>query len=210
MLTELERGAVHTMRTSLDTWVACASAHEKHLALSWYDVAYVHAKTLAHTYGVTLSQSSAVISILSPGTPWEQNILDAERVCKAWILGTYDAVVGTYYSQLSKAYIVLDEAGDKTEEELFPYIGLATALKTRAFYCNILHPDLDTYVTIDRWIMRALGIEVQRISPRLYALGAEAIRAVARYYGVLPQQAQAIVWVSIRARQGMPQYALPF
>ena len=210
MYTELERAAIRTMRTNLETWVACASTHERHLALTWYDVAHTHAQGLASTYGISIHQACAVLSVLSPGCDWDTNIRNAEDVCKAWVLESYDAVVSTYNGQLQKAYHILDSGATLTGEGMFPFISQHSAQKTRAFYLNILYPQLDTYVTIDRWILRALGLDVQRTTPKLYALGTRAMRIMAKHYGVLPQQMQALVWVCIRTRDGVPQMAMPF
>jgi len=201
-LTELERATVRNMRERLEAWHDRASLWEAEQAQAWYPTAHGIAEALAERYGCTVMQSAAVLAVLSPSVTWEQNVDDAFAVCKAWRDGTYDAVVGTYGAQLGKAYAILDNARDVAfAEGMLPFIG-KRAPKTKAFFQNILYPHLEGPVTIDRWILRALGLPVNRTTPKLYALGRLAVWQFAKAHGLLPQNAQALIWVVIRKRGG--------
>jgi len=197
MLTELERATVRNMRERLEMWLVRANSWERTQAMLWYRKANDVAVFLSAEYDITMEQAAAVLSVLSPGCPWEQNMTDANNVCQAWKQRTYDATVNTYGPQLGKAYRILDKGKGKNAQAIEKMIG-KKAPKTKAFYWNILEPEKDTQVTIDRWILRALGMPVNRTTPQLYKLGSEAIRQVARKYQVLPQTMQALVWVVIR------------
>jgi len=206
-LNELQRATVKNMRKQLQTWVDCASQEEKRQARGWYLAAHELAIRLAERFNITSSQAAGVLSVLSPGTRWENNILDAEAVMVAWKERTYDATVSTYGRQLAKAYVILDDCSLVYGVDLEPYIGKPTARKTIAFYHNIRAPLRMEHVTIDRWILRALGLPVNRTTPQLYRLGTLAVKQIARKYDWRPCEMQALVWVCIRNRGGAPQTA---
>jgi len=200
-LNELERATVRNMREHLEEWILRGSKYEKHEAMHWYERAHDVAEYLATEYGITLPQAAAVISVLSPGCPWEQNTTDADKVCQAWHDKTYDATVTTYHPQLGKAYSILDHGKDKDAHGIESMIG-KVARKTKAFYWNILEPSARGPVTVDRWILRALGLPINRTTEQLYRLAEIAITQVADKRGVLPQVMQAYIWVCIRRCQG--------
>jgi len=185
------------MREHLEEWILRGSKYEKREAMHWYEKAYDVAEYLAAEYDITLPQAAAVVSVLSPGCAWEQNTIDADRVCQAWHDRTYDATVTTYPPQLGKAYAILDYGKDKDAQGIERMVG-KVARKTKAFYWNILEPHKKGPVTIDRWVLRALGLPINRTTEQLYRLGEVAITQVADKYGVLPQIMQAFIWVCIR------------
>lgn len=206
-LTELERATVRSMREKLQDWIDLATTTEKRDAVCWYRKGHEYAEDIGKTYGCTIDQACAVISVLSPSTAWDTNIQDAYAVCEAWRTGTYDATVGTYGRQLAKAYVILEDCKGMKGDDLLPYVGTEGARKTRAFYKNLLHPATSQEVTIDRWILRALGLPVNRTTPQLYRLGEMAVCQMAQHYKCQPHKVQALVWVCIRNRGGAPQTA---
>jgi len=206
-LTESEAQTLQTMVNRLNQWLFLASHDEKEQATNWYNRAHNTAVVLSKRYGCTVDQVAAIISVLSPGVAWEQNLLDAENVLKAWIAGDYWTTVGTYGPQQGKAWTILRECDQLHGAELDEYVGTENARKTRAFYHDILSPKESQAVTIDRWILRALGVPVQRTTAQLYRLGTLAMQFIAQQKNARPHQVQALVWVCIRNRDGLPQTA---
>ena len=83
------------------------------------------------------------------------------------------------------------------------------APKTRSFANNLIYPDQETTVTMDEHMGRAIlgkgktnysksteGIFDEQADGSGYTWGADLIKELAREKGVLPHQAQAIIWVA--------------
>ena len=73
--------------------------------------------------------------------------------------------------------------------------------KTNSFYINmmrIIDPSIgkSMVVTVDRWIMRAIGYDTEAPSARQYAYSEALIQEAANEIGWEPQQVQAGIWVS--------------
>lgn len=208
-LTELERATVAEMEYSIHGWIGLASQAEKLEAVVWYRKAHDIAVDLSDLFDITIDQASAVIAVLSPGCDWLQNVADAYAVCAAWSEHRPLPKVGTYGRQLNKAYLILMQCKDAGQTTIEATIGKEDARKTKSFYRNIRDPKTSQDVTLDRWILRALGIPVNRTSKQLYKLGTIAFQNIARQYNCQPHKVQALVWVCIRNRGGAPQAALP-
>lgn len=205
-----DRKIVESMKVELYKWMALAAKWEKLESMKWYPQAHDFAVYLSKEYHITVEQAAAVISVLSPGNNWDRNMTDADLVCQAWKNEDYDVQVGTYRPQLMKAWNILTNGARWSNSEMEAAISQPTAKKTRSFYHNILDPKDPRYITIDRWILRALGLWTNSTTPRLYALGETAISEVAQEKGVVPCILQAFVWVVIRNRGGLEQPALDF
>lgn len=153
----------------------------------WYTLAHTAAETLASKYTLPVERVAGIIAVLSPGTRWERNLVDAESI----IRDGEDAIVTTYTPNKLKALAILRGAD--------PFI-VVGGNKVTSFFINILDPRDDFYVTIDRWMLRTFGIidakEQKRFfgGDKQYKVLAECIRRKAKDYGVLPCQLQAIVW----------------
>jgi hypothetical protein len=168
--------------------------------LLWYYDAHDYAKSLANQFNIQLCQSAAVISVLSPGCAWTTNKDDAMRVMETWNRGQgpHNIICTTYKPQVRKAFEILSSPG--TPAEMVPMIGTPNARKTIAFYWNILEPDDWDYVTIDRWISRAimLNAEAKHPSKTVYHKVQAAFKDVASGLNITPCQCQAIVWLVVR------------
>ncbi len=159
----------------------------------WYAEAHDFAYRLACKSNLTLLQTAGVISVLSPGVAWGINQRQAETLCFAHAEGLpLDAVtLSTYTSQWWKAYSLL-KSPPASREALLDRIGGVKALKTKAFACNLLSPD-GPEVTVDRWITRAAGYDVDhQPHPALYRAIADAIRSLA---DGPPTHLQAAIWL---------------
>lgn len=165
--------------------------------LAWYHDANTRAESLASDYNVPLHIVAATISILSPGISWERNILEANMSLDAWHNGKPWPALSTYGSQVAKLRALLEDMPNRMD--VLDYIGTPRALKTRAFYHNILEPDAKEYVTVDRWMLRAAGYTGDRITKSKYVDITNEVKRIAKADGIVPCQVQAIVWQNIRS-----------
>jgi hypothetical protein len=76
-------------------------------------------------------------------------------------------------------------------------------LKTRAFYVNILDPNNSDIVTVDTHAIKIAGINRDSVGVKLYNAIADGYRECAEYVGILPQQIQAITWITYKRELGI-------
>lgn len=163
---------------------------------TWYNRALDYARSLSEEYQITVEQSAGVISALSPGVNWHRNMADARSI----LASGARAIVGTYNRNKNKAIGI--SAGHLVPDQV-----LGTK-KTGAFYLNILHPDINTRVTIDRHSARcAHGYHLTpdqsiyyantdrkyQVSEAIYHLASDRASGV-----LLSHQLQAITWLVYR------------
>lgn len=191
-----------------------ASLWQKQEGSTWYYNAHKYARHLAKRYGYTVEQTAAAISTLSPGTRWEINMRDAEEFCKAAVSGDAMPPATTYGPQQQKAWAILtmhpNKARHMSGADWEDYIGTDYAKKTKAFYWNVLAPDRKEVVTIDRWIMRAAGIDKDSPTLKQYDAIAEAIIDLARKYRTQAHKVQAVIWLVIKDEWQEQAEAIPF
>lgn len=190
-----------TTRKRLKGWSNLLTAAHLAAGRVWYSDAKVFAEEVAKAYGLPLAKVVGVLTVLSVQNRWDQNKADTENLCRALSEGLdLEAVsVATYSGQKDKAIAIL-RAPAFADVSLM--IGTKYAPKTRAFYANILHPDGSPDVTIDRWILRGLGLEAaasggnnfRLIYRRLELLFVQEAAAL----GLRPCQLQAAVWCCIQ------------
>jgi hypothetical protein len=164
--------------------------------LRWYQDAHAHACRIAQATGFPVSNAAAVIAIVSPNVRWETNLKAAETFLSEVRDGKSPAEIRipTYKRNKHVAYIALffSDPSVLFDERSCP--------KVRAFYRNILDPSDPEPVTIDRHMHRlwlALsGEHMPRLTLRRYRLIASTVRAVARRSGLVPCEAQAILWLA--------------
>ena len=162
-----------------DDWVAGSA---------WYHVAHEIAEEIA-PHGV----GAAVLAALSPQVGWAPNIAAAQ----AMVMGEDPQPYGVLGPNIVKAQRILDG------ERPFDVLG---GNKVRNFCWNIQFPDDHGHVTVDR---HALNIALvgpgntgadHRLLARKggYQLVAAAYRAAARSCWLVPNQLQAITWLTHR------------
>ncbi len=167
--------------------MAAVSDDTLHNGKEWYTNAHSEVESMSFRYGLTVQSIAGIVAVLSPGVRWRQNLRDAEHV----IQYQEQATVSTYPQNKIKALKIL------SGYDPFAVIG---GPKVTAFFINILDPKDENYVTIDRWILRALGIigvrEQKRVfdSEKQYNFIADVIRRKAKDNDMLPSQLQAVIW----------------
>src|SRR5579872_6992800 len=122
-----------------------ATESDLHLGLHWYQSAHDEAVTLADTYAIGVWQAVGVIAAISPGLNWGLNVLQAKSLIAAWKDQSPLPTVGVYGRRnVDKAVAILN--GTDPLELFSP----KSSPKVRSFYLNILSPQSDEAVTIDR------------------------------------------------------------
>lgn len=167
---------------------------------SWYRLAYRFSQTLADKHDLSLPVVVGIIAALSPETSWTQNIIDAENLIT---LGD-NCTVSTYPNNKLKALGIL--YGDICPIDRFVADSRYNWRKTAAFFQNILRPDDTTTVTIDRHAARiahdyyitADDAIYYSNTVRKYETTAKSYKILASDLNILPQQLQAITWLTYR------------
>lgn len=193
-----------------------ANEYDRAEGLHWYGNARDSAEVIAHKHGITAAQSIGVIAAMSPGLNWGLNLIQAEELIKAYVSGLRGndlPRLGTYGRRnIVKACRILD--GESP-------LAVLGGDKVRSFYQNILDPQGLSAVTIDR---HAKGLAVRSNSAKGATSGEDAIVTHAEYpyyakhyiklaerLGLIPNQLQAICWVTWRRLKGeLAQEDLPF
>lgn len=175
------------MITNIEQVLASATPEFIEGGKAWYPTTHEWAAQFGN-----VEIGAGVIASLSPNSGWKRNLALA---LKALTDGHIDG--GTLSRSVENANRILD--GEHALDVLGP-----KALKTRAFYENIVNPDGDA-VTIDRHAHDiALGERYgNRNRPLLQRVGgyesiADAYRTVARSAGLPVAAVQAITWCQWR------------
>jgi hypothetical protein len=162
----------------------------------WYIDAHGFVESMSSRYNFPVQSVAGIVAVLSPGAKWDLNKRDAENILR---FGE-QATVTTYTPNKDKALKILN--GDDPFKVLKGSKGRGQ--KVNSFFINILDPSDDSYVTIDRWILRAFGItelkEQKAVfdNPKQYEFIASVIRRKAKDYNLIPCQLQAVIWETVR------------
>lgn len=161
-------------------------------------------RAIADEAGYSLPTVCGVFSALSPNNDYIGNLKDCRRLLKAHRDGRTitDFKVTTYHNNKRKAWAIAE--GRPVEEAI-------TAPKTWNFYNNLVNPKSPEFVTIDghiywAWMGRVGNVtgdrpgngrkEGARVTARIYEEIASDVRALASATGILPNQFQAVCWVT--------------
>lgn len=171
----------------------------------WYHQAHEIADLMAVKYNLTIIQTAGIISALSPGTSWSQNIIDANHLCTLLNEGKNikSIVITSYGNNREKAYKIYC-CPEYSEHQVFKLLLGASkqANKTSSFFLNILHPEQSDNVTIDRHAFRInLGISEKvniALTEKRYKLLASAYKQAAMVTDHNAIELQAITWLVFR------------
>jgi len=170
----------------LDHYINVSEEQLTH-GFNWYKKANRICRSLAETHDLPVYKVVGILSALSPRNRWERNILDCESV----IIHGINASVCTFNANKEKAVKILD-CGD--ESELF---SLLNGRKVQSFYNNILKPKKVSTVTVDVWAMRSVGLD-RAPNKGLYDSVERAYTELGELLGILPHEAQAVIWGVVR------------
>ena len=174
----------------IEGWLARATPAQIAQGSTWYHRAYRTAKQIAHANGHTTAQAAGVLAALSPQVTWDRAVTLASLAAR----GEY---VPHFRRQTAKAQRIL------TGE---PPLDVLSGPKVRAFFRNIVDPDRNGPVTIDRWAMRiAFGEDLNQSlleANGMYLAVSGLFLSVGRNHGLTGAQTQAITWVTMREARG--------
>lgn len=171
-------------------------------ASNWYREAHNECIVIARALGVEFKTFVGIVAALSPQLNWKYNVREAVKLVNGqFTLG--------YGANISKAKIIL--SGVDPEDVL-------GGNKVCSFYHNLCDGgEDDSVVTVDTWALRVATDDLKYpssgITNKQYARLVEAYREVARKFGVLATEVQAITWVHVRSlvnlKIGHTQLGLP-
>jgi hypothetical protein len=183
-------------------WHDLASPADKAKGKLWYRTVHERAAALADETGLSIAQVCGVISALSPACEFGLNLRQAEALCRQWAEGgpLDEVVLSTYGKQQAKAKRIVSLAGHHTAADVGLLLG-KRALKTLAFFYNILNPDESTSVTIDVHIIASMDFSGQFVQGALWCYNriSKAFQAVAEELRLRPCELQAIVWLAYKS-----------
>jgi hypothetical protein len=192
---KLHGNKLNYYRKQANKLLDCLTEEEYDKAVNWYAEAHEFAKDLAYQESITLDKICQVIAVLSPGVNWELNKKDAFNLCVAYKLGNgMDSYlkVSTYGFNKEKAIRILNG-----KEKL-----IDKAMKTYAFYTNILTAGNNSNVTVDRHAYKALN-NIKKggsvtVNKEEYKLLEHAYKQLAVEHNLTPPQLQAVIWVAYK------------
>lgn len=184
------------MRANIRRVYRLAHALEISYGRAWYRVAWQESEKIAKLYGVDARMVAHLVAALSPNNAWLRNLRDV-RALLGEVIERKTARYSTYGANVRKARAILGAWLQSA-----PYDGILRGNKVTAFARNIIEHDRANGVTVD---FHALSVAhgfrytvktCPRISDKLYNEVSAAYVGVAREYGLLPQELQAIVWLA--------------
>lgn len=171
-------------------YAADSEAHA--VGMVWYEEAHQFCLGLSSKYAVDLSKVVGILSALSPGCTWDQNKKDTISALEHFIHGT-PIKVSTYGQFVLKA------------RRIFGGEDVPTVLngpKITAFYFNILRPECDEHVCVDRHafkVARGIGkAGAVALTKKQMRDTQEAYKIAAHQVGLRPNQLQAITWITYK------------
>ena len=189
---QLTKYKLNKVSKNLDKFFNMATDEQIKNGLIWYKEAHNIIINLSKSYKIEAFKVASVMSALSPRNKWKQNILDTEKVCKAWNenLKPEDIKVCTFHSNKFKAFAILNDKVSITDK----------SLKTFNFVNNIAFLDPNS-VTIDIWHLRAsfdkiIKIDSASIGRMAYSQIKKLTLKKALKIGIKAYQYQAIIWLS--------------
>ncbi len=173
---------------------------------AWYLQAKGICKVIANKFNCPLSKVVGVVAALSPAANWQQNIADAHNLVLVWshCIDPDQVAVTTYGPNKVKAINILnlDSSRERDIEALL--LHKSKINKTTCFFLNILHPDNDDLVTIDR---HAIRIALNSPESDSVCMTEKRYRNIAKAYRIASQgleisaiSLQAVVWCVYRRK----------
>ena len=158
--------------------ILSATMSQVEAASVWYFEAQEVAEDVAENMGTSLEVGASIVAAFSPRERWSTNVAKAI----SFSLGNKPAGL---QNNLKMAEASLTLAFDALN-----------GLKTNAF-ARAIAGDSDA-VVIDVWMCRAAMLDSDSPNVGQYRMLSDAIRIVAREFGLTPRTVQALIWIIIR------------
>lgn len=179
------------MKKTLLTRFHSSSPEVQKAGVLWYRKAFRFCKEVSSSTEVPLANVVGVLAALSPHNNWEQNKKDTIR----FIETNGAASVCTFGKNKEKALDILFFCFSERE-----ILRVLRGPKTSAFFLNLLHPLTNGRVTLDRWALRAAGLDSNKTLRKGERSETElAYQEAAAEMGLRVHEFQAAIWESIRA-----------
>ena len=193
---------------SITRFYNLATTSELKEGLNWYNDAKQYCIELADRFNVKVSQVAGIIAAFSPQTGWTEN----KRWTLSFLISPNNWIKNDVQYEKAKAILKLTN-----EADIYQALSLnGTAWKTKAFFLNMLNPDVTTEVTIDRHAIaaciqspdkvEALSDDYGKLTVKQYRFLEQCYGNAAIELGILPQQLQAIVWTVYRRLRDLKQH----
>lgn len=174
----------------------------------WYNKAHDYAVNLANSYGITVPQAAGIIAATSVNKSWDENLKCAES-----FLSTGNA---RHFGLIQNRCELILSTTDVTEIGNAVFGGTLDRSKGNGnklfnFFLNILFPDVENGVTIDRHAAEALGCK-QPKTPKQYKaielMYFDLTETINKELGTtyMAHQVQAMVWVAFRENKNGLRY----
>lgn len=185
-----------------------ATANEVKEGLRWYAEANTYCRELAARFNIPVQVVAGIIAAYSPQTGWQEN----KRYTLSFLLNPKQRQKSLVQDMKARKI-----AGLICENEIYSALSVNDAAwKTKAFFLNILNPDVVTSVTIDRHAIavsiqhpdktEALSDDYGKLTKKQYEFFERAYVKAALELDILPQQLQAITWTVYRRLRALRQY----
>lgn len=156
----------------------------------WYAIGHQFCVDLAaETDGrYSIEQIAGIVAVLSPRNSWNSNMRDARKLVIAALAGDEwpTNLVALNANRIKAIRILCDED---------PFV-VVSGPKVTAFWRNLCGDP--SHITIDVWIMRALGFDIEVPTPRMRRAIDKAVRRSAELRNETPSAMQAIIWIAAR------------
>lgn len=156
----------------------------------WYEQSGQSLLDITNNNKEDADKLAQVIAITSPGTPVDANFNFALQAYYQYAAGE-TVKTGRFPKEMSKRILDVFEGKDWGGR------------KTNEFYNNIMRvidPARTQGVTVDVWMVRAFGFNVDAPKPAQYTFVENEIQKIANQLGWEPQQVQAAIWTAQKAR----------
>jgi len=194
---------------SILRFFALANPAELREGMTWYNDAHTYTAELASRFEITISQAAGIIAAFSPQTGWQEN----KRYALSYLIAPKNRVRSLAQHLKAKKILAI-----KNEANIYSALSVNDAAwKTKAFFMNILNPDIITSVTIDRHAIacciqnpdnvEALSEQYGKLTEKQYTFFETCYMEAAKELDILPHQLQAIVWVTYRRLRNLRTYS---
>ncbi len=204
-LTQIEE--ITPMVHNITTFMKEASQDQISEGLSWYPRGYEIVKHYSKRFNKRPEQVAGIISALSPGTNWAQNLVDAENLMRGLHFNVpLESITTTTYANTNRTKAGKIWLPDRNEAEIYKLLlGVSkTVNKTSHFYVNLLHPQNNSHVTVDRHTFRIALNTLE--SPPIYMTEkryrhiSQAFKLAGKQLGYRGLEIQAITWIIFRIK----------
>ena len=130
------------IETNIQSILDMSSTHDICHGIAWYQIAHTIAANIAKRHDRSLQTVIGITAALSPGCQWTKNVIDTI----AMLEHGSNAIVSTYNANKSKAASIYTGA----DPDL-----ILGGHKVKSFYQNMMLPEQDRHITIDRHAINA-------------------------------------------------------